>query len=80
MKTKILKTKKPHALLQQISSELEISPYVPHRKVRFETAANGSIVMRGRVESFFQKQMAQETLRRIDGVEEIVNQLKVNWA
>ena len=80
MKTKILKTKKPHALLQRISSELETSPYVPHRKVRFETAANGSIGLRGHVESFFQKQMAQETLRRIDGVEEIVNQLKVNWA
>jgi osmotically-inducible protein OsmY len=80
MKTKILKPKKPHALLQRISSALETSPYVPHRKVRLETAANGSIVMRGRVESFFQKQMAQETLRRIDGVEKIVNQLKVNWA
>ncbi len=80
MKTKILKTKKPHVLLQRISSALETSPYVPHRKVRFETAANGSIVLRGHVESFFQKQMAQETLRRIDGVEEIVNQLKVNWA
>ena len=80
MKTKTPKTKTPHALFQRISNALETSPYVPHRKVRFETAANGSIVLRGHVESFFQKQMTQETLRRVDGVDRIENHLEVNWA
>ena len=55
-----LKTKPPRALFQRISNALETSPYVPHRKVRFETAGNGSIVLRGHVESFFQKQMDHE--------------------
>jgi osmotically-inducible protein OsmY len=80
MKTKTSKINTPRALFQRISSALETSPYVPHRKVRFETASNGSIVLRGHVESFFQKQMAQETLRRVDGVEGIENHLEVNWA
>jgi osmotically-inducible protein OsmY len=31
------------------------------------------------VNSFFQKQMAQEALRRIEGVESIENHLQVHW-
>jgi hypothetical protein len=37
-------------------------------------------VLKGCVRSFFQKQMAQEAIRRIDGVESIENLLEVNWA
>ena len=29
--------------------------------------------------TFFQKQMAQEAIRRVDGVEQIENLLQVNW-
>jgi hypothetical protein len=32
------------------------------------------------VQSFFQKQMAQEAIRRIAGVEQIDNHLEVMWA
>jgi osmotically-inducible protein OsmY len=35
--------------------------------------------LQGTVGSFYQKQMAQELLRRVDGVERIENQLQVSW-
>jgi osmotically-inducible protein OsmY len=43
-------------------------------------AADGRVVLKGNVRSFFQKQMAQEAIRRIDGVQRIENLLEVNWA
>jgi osmotically-inducible protein OsmY len=46
------------------------------RSLRFETE-HGRITLRGVVLSYFQKQMAQEAVRRIDGVQEILNELEV---
>lgn len=37
----------------------------------------GTLVLRGRVTSFYQKQMAQTAARRLPGVERIVNELEV---
>ena len=62
-----------------IHCAIENSPYLAGRKVRFETEA-GRVVLKGTVGTFFQKQMAQEALRRIDGIREIENQLEVSWA
>jgi osmotically-inducible protein OsmY len=55
---------------------LEKSPYVPRKTLRFETA-EGRVTLRGVVRSYFQKQMAQEALRRVDGIREILNELEV---
>ncbi len=52
------------------------SPYVRGRNLRFE-ATHGRIVLRGVVQSYYQKQMAQEAVRHVDGVEDILNQLEV---
>ena len=52
---------------------------MPSQQVRVE-AADGRVVLKGSVSSFFQKQMAQEAIRRVDGVERIDNLLEVNWA
>jgi len=41
-------------------------------------ANGGRVILRGRVHSFFQKQMAQETVRRIDGIVSIENRLEVD--
>jgi osmotically-inducible protein OsmY len=38
------------------------------------------VILRGVVRSYFQKQMAQEAVRRISGVEEIHNELEVAMA
>ena len=35
------------------------------------------MTLRGVVQSYFQKQMAQEALRHVDGVHEILNELEV---
>jgi osmotically-inducible protein OsmY len=43
-------------------------------------AADGHVVLKGSVRSFFEKQMAQEAIRRVDGVQMIDNLLEVNWA
>ncbi|MEQ8785796.1 MAG: BON domain-containing protein [Pirellulaceae bacterium] len=63
----------------QLEMALAENPYLSGRNVRFETR-EGRIVLRGVVNSYFQKQMAQESLRRIEGVSEIDNELTVTWA
>ena len=42
-------------------------------------AREGVVRLEGAVRSFFHKQMAQETIRRLDGVERIENCLQVEW-
>ncbi len=63
----------------RVLTALERSPYITRRNLRFETAA-GRVTLRGVVHSYFQKQMAQEALRHVDGVAEIANELEVCWA
>jgi osmotically-inducible protein OsmY len=67
------------ALDDRVLRALERNPYVGRRRLRFETCA-GRVTLRGRVESYFQKQMAQEALRQVDGIAEIANELEVSWA
>ena len=60
----------------KVLTALEQNPYVRQRDLRFETE-QGHVTLRGVVRSYFQKQMAQEAVRRVDGVEEIHNELEV---
>ncbi len=62
----------------QVLTALETSPYIARRNLRFETSA-GRVILRGVVSTYFQKQMAQEAIRHIDGVDEIANELEVCW-
>ena len=55
------------------------SPHLSGRKLDYE-ADSGVVVLTGKVNSYFQKQMAQEAIRRVDGVELIDNRLEVDWA
>ncbi len=63
-------------LEDRVLTALEQNPHVARRRLRFETC-EGRVTLRGSVGSFFQKQMAQEALRHIDGVYEIANELEV---
>ena len=65
-------------LFERIHDALTNTPHVPSHQVLVE-AENGRIVLKGSVASFFQKQMAQEAVRRVDGVEQIDNLLQVSW-
>ncbi len=62
----------------RVLSALEQNPHVGGRSVQFETS-EGRVTLRGVVSTFYQKQMAQEVIRRVDGVEEIANELEVSW-
>jgi osmotically-inducible protein OsmY len=63
----------------RVLSALERNPYVGRRSLRFETS-EGRVTLRGVVSTYFQKQMAQEALRHVDGIAEIANELEVCWS
>jgi osmotically-inducible protein OsmY len=60
-----------HSLEEKIGHAL-----ARQRRVRFRLS-DGEVVLTGTVSTFFQKQMAQESLRRINGISRIVNELHV---
>ena len=66
-------------LAQQISDAVVHHPHLKQRQLHFNTN-NGRVIINGSVESYFQKQMAQEALRQIEGIESIENQLEVVWS
>jgi osmotically-inducible protein OsmY len=51
-------------------------PHLNHRRLHIKSD-QGRVTIEGTVKSFFEKQIAQETLRKIEGVESIENQLEV---
>ncbi len=60
----------------KVHGALTRNPYLSGRSLRFETES-GRVTLRGVVRSFFQKQMAQEALRNVEGIDEIQNELEV---
>ena len=63
-------------LHDRIHLTLSRDPYVGGRPVQFELV-EGNVLLKGTVRSYFQKQMAQESLRQIEGLGRIVNELEV---
>lgn len=63
---------------QRIESALKAHPHLACRRVRIETHADG-VTLHGVVPTYFHKQLAQEALRRLDGIGRIDNLLEVNW-
>ena len=68
-----------NSLESLVSVAIERHPHLKRRKLHFETHS-GRVVLRGTVSSYYQKQMAQEAVRRLQGVEGIDNHLEVVWA
>jgi osmotically-inducible protein OsmY len=66
-------------LEDRVLSALERNPYLPPRTLRFETS-QGRVTLRGTVGTYYQKQMAQESLRHVAGIHEIANELEVCWS
>ena len=62
----------------RIEQAIARSPYLSRKHLRLEPE-EGRVVLRGEVGSYYQKQMAQEALRYVPGVEEIENRLEVCW-
>ena len=61
---------------EHIDTALHSSPYLGGRRFQVQREADG-VTLEGRVGSYFQKQMAQEIILRIDGVSRIDNRLQV---
>jgi osmotically-inducible protein OsmY len=64
------------SLADRVDVALITNPYLTGRTLRFETDG-GRVILRGRVGTWYQKQMAQELIRRVEGVELIDNCLEV---
>ena len=68
------------ALDQRLSDALIGSSYFSRRHAMSFRADRGCVTLHGHVKSFFEKQMAQEVLRHVEGVTQIENQLEVaSW-
>ncbi len=66
------------SLQDRVDVAIQENPYLCGHDLQLETSA-GRVVLEGVVDSFYQKQMAQEAIRRVDGVREIENHLQVEW-
>lgn len=66
------------ALVQRLDSAIKGNPHLSGHQV-FLSEEGGTVILQGRVRSYYQKQMAQESLRNLEGVERIVNDLQVDW-
>ena len=71
-----MKQTKTICLEDRVQHIIDRNPYLSRRKLRCE-AKEGHVVLRGEVQSYFQKQMAQESVRHIDGITSIENCLEV---
>ena len=60
----------------KIAKHLINNPHVRARKLQV-ASEEGTLVIIGQVESFFAKQMAQESIREFDGFDSIENRLEV---
>lgn len=70
------------SVVNDLNENLEVAikknPFFDGRNLRFESE-QGKVKLSGRVATFFEKQMAQEAVLRIAGVEQIENDLEVSW-
>ncbi|MCA9265750.1 MAG: BON domain-containing protein [Planctomycetales bacterium] len=66
------------SLHEKLIQAIDAAPHLSRHQLRIETE-QGHVIVRGTVGTFFQKQMAQEALRTVDGVEDIENALEVAW-
>ena len=75
---KPVKTMIDMPLDDRVLTALERNPHIARRNLRFETN-QGRVTLRGVVGTYYQKQMAQEAVRYVEGVDEIANELEVSW-
>jgi osmotically-inducible protein OsmY len=65
-----------HEIEQQAGDCLSRNPYFSGRDVCCE-CDRGTLVLRGRLRTYFQKQAAQECVKWLEGVDQIANHIEV---
>ena len=63
----------------RIDQDLANHPLMKGKNVRIQQEKR-RVILEGDVDSYYDKQMLQEVVRRIEGVEEIENRWLVEWA
>ena len=63
----------------RIDQDLANHPLMKGKNVRIQQEKR-RVLLEGDVDSYYDKQLLQEVVRRIEGVEEIENRLLVEWA
>lgn len=63
----------------RIDQDLANHPSMRGKNVRIQQEKR-RVILEGDVDSYYDKQLLQEVVRRIEGVEEIENRLLVEWA
>lgn len=64
-------------LEDRVQDAINHNPYLSRKNLRCETS-EGHVILRGTVRSYFQKQMAQESIKQVDGIVSIENHLEVS--
>ena len=67
---------KPHIVAQAAKDRLRANPHWPVRLVSCE-CDEGQLFLRGRLSTFFHKQLAQEAVADVDGVTQVINEIEV---
>lgn len=65
-----------HDLILRVHFVLSRNPYLGRSEIQCEVI-DANVVLTGRVRSYYQKQMAQESIRIIEGIKRIRNELAV---
>jgi hypothetical protein len=65
-------------LADRVRTAIARHPHLRPNRIQIETRQQ-RVILRGRVHSYFEKQMAQEALRAIPEIERIENELRVAW-
>ncbi len=68
----------PSTLHRKIAKAIVHNPHLNCRSIKVRTN-QGRVVLCGSADSYFEKQMAQEALRGIEGITSIENELEVAW-
>jgi osmotically-inducible protein OsmY len=66
-------------MVGQAQERVRVVPYISCRNLRYEYR-QGQLFLRGQVRSYYEKQLAQEAVARLEGVTQVVNELEVIWA
>jgi len=62
----------------RVQRALQGHPHLTNGNLQSESS-DGRVTLRGVVTTYYQKQIAQELLRSVEGVREVVNHLEVTW-
>jgi osmotically-inducible protein OsmY len=65
-------------LAGKAQERLRAVPHISLRDLRCEFS-HGLLILRGQVASYYEKQLAQEAVARLEGVTQVVNAIDVIW-